>query len=91
MGFIIVLEFLAFAAFIFIIWHVMKYRNPYKLYMVFGKKGSGKTTLMTKLALQYQKKGWRVYCDREIPGCYLYDIKDFGKRQFPPGFSDPGR
>ncbi len=84
MGFIIVLELLAFAAFIFIIWHVMKYRNPYKLYMVFGKKGSGKTTLMTKLALQYQKKGWRVYCDREIPGCYLYDIKDFGKRQFPP-------
>ena len=61
MGFIIVLELLAFAAFIFIIWHVMKYRNPYKLYMVFGKKGSGKTTLMTKLALQYQKKGWRVY------------------------------
>ena len=51
MGFIIVLELLAFAAFIFIIWHIMKYRNPYKLYMVFGKKGSGKTTLMTKLAL----------------------------------------
>lgn len=45
MGFIIVLELLAFAAFIFIIWHIMKYRNPYKVYMVFGKKGSGKTTL----------------------------------------------
>ena len=27
-----------------------KYRNPYKLIMVFGKKGAGKTTFLTKLA-----------------------------------------
>ena len=69
---------------LFVGYHLIKYRNPYKLYMVFGKKGSGKTTLMTKLALQAQKKGWRVYCDREIPGCYLFDTKDFGKICFPP-------
>ena len=41
----------------FFAYHVIKYRNPYKLYMVFGKKGSGKTTYMTKLAITYQKKG----------------------------------
>lgn len=37
-------------------YHMIKYRNPYKLYMVFGKKGSGKTTMMTKTALKYLKK-----------------------------------
>ena len=75
---------LCMAFMLFVGYHLIKYRNPYKLYMVFGKKGSGKTTLMTKLALQAQKKGWSVYSDREIPGCYLFDIKDFGKICFPP-------
>ena len=27
-----------------------KYLNPYKLYLVFGKKGSGKSTYLVKLA-----------------------------------------
>ena len=62
----------------------IKYRNPYKLYMVFGKKGSGKTTLMTKLSIQYRKKGWQVYSDRELPGCYQFKTEDFGKVSFPP-------
>lgn len=61
MRLLICLELVALAVFIFIVFHVVVYRNPYKLYMVFGKKGSGKTTLMTKLAIQYQKKGWNVY------------------------------
>lgn len=68
---------------VFMGYHIIKYRNPYKLYMVFGKKGSGKTTLMTKLALKAQKKGWQVYCDREIPGCYLFRTADFGRIRFP--------
>ena len=37
------------------------YRNPYKLIMVFGKKGSGKTTLIAKLTYKYLKKGRPVY------------------------------
>lgn len=65
-------------------YHIIKYRNPYKLYMVFGRKGSGKTTLMTKLALQYQKKGFQVYSNTEIPGCYMFDVDDFGLVHFPP-------
>lgn len=39
---------------------------------------------MTKLSLQYQKKGWHVYCDREIPGAIRFETKDFGKYEFPP-------
>ncbi len=75
--------FFFFFVILFFAYHVIKYRNPYKLYMVFGKKGSGKTTYMTKLAITYQKKGWSVYCDREIPGCYVFKTEDFGKFQFP--------
>lgn len=72
------------AVVLFFGYHAWKYANPYKLYMVFGKKGSGKTTLMVKLSIRYRKKGWRVYSDREIPGCYRFDTADFGKIQFPP-------
>lgn len=76
--------FLIFAGImVFFAYTCIRYRNPYKLYMVFGGKGSGKTTLMTKLALRYQKKGWNVYSDREIPGARRFDIKEFGKCSFP--------
>ena len=33
-----------------------KYLNPYKLYLVFGKKGSGKSTYLVKLAKKHLKK-----------------------------------
>lgn len=75
---------IVFIMFLFLCYCAYKYRNPYKLYMCFGKKGSGKTTLMTKLALQYKRKGWAVYCDREIPGAIVFPTDDFGKFQFPP-------
>ena len=83
MAFLVYIELFGLFLFLFLSFHMIKYRNPYKLYMVFGKKGSGKTTLMTKLAFQYRKKGWTVYSDREIPGCYLFNIQDFGKFKFP--------
>lgn len=73
-----------FFGFLFLCRQAYRYRNPFKLYMCFGKKGSGKTTLMTKLALQYARKGWHVYCDREVPGAVLFKTEDFGKYQFPP-------
>ena len=60
-----------------------KYLNPYKLTMIFGKKGSGKTTTLTKLALQHQKKGWKVYSTIDIPGCYIFDVEEIGKKTFP--------
>lgn len=64
----------------------IKYRNPYKLYFVFGKKGAGKTTMLTMLAYKYNKAGIPVYCNTEIPGTYLFDAKqDIGFSYFPPG------
>lgn len=78
-----IIMFSVFGVFMWVVYHVVKYRNPYKLYMCFGKKGSGKTTLMTKLCLQYKKKGWNVYCDREIPGAIVFPTNEFGKYQFP--------
>lgn len=67
----------------FIGYHLVRYRNPYKLFMVFGKKGSGKSTLMCKLAIKYTKKGFTVYCNSYIPGTYYFDAADVGFVHFP--------
>lgn len=60
-----------------------KYLNPYKLTMIFGKKGCGKTTLLTKLALEYNKKGWPVFSTEKIPGTYLIHPEDVGYVELP--------
>lgn len=55
-----------------------KYNNPNKLIFIFGKKGSGKSTYMVYLMLQYLKKGWNVYTnmsDVVIPGVRLFTIE----------------
>ena len=73
------------AIFFWILYHVWKYRNPYKLIMVFGKKGSGKSTLQAKLSLQYNRKGWKVFCSTPgIPGTYYFDTSQVGISSFPP-------
>lgn len=71
---------------VIVVFHLLtrKYLNPYKLTMVFGKKGSGKTTLMIKIAQQYIKRGWSVYSTEPIPGCYQLDYKDIGHKMIPP-------
>jgi len=51
--------------------------------MVFGKKGSGKTTLITKLARQALKKGKTVYSTLDIPGCKTFDVGNIGYYNFP--------
>lgn len=67
--------------FLFIKW-AYKYNNPFKLFFVMGKKGSGKTSYLCKIALQYYKKGWTIYtnvCDLMIPGIrYITDITSLG-------------
>lgn len=58
-----------------------KFRNPWKLYMVFGKKGSGKSTYLVKTALKYMQRGFVVYTnmtDLMIAGVRLIDINDLG-------------
>lgn len=61
-----------------------KYVNPYKLYMVVGKKGSGKSTMLTRLAYEHIRKGWKVYTTEGLPGTYLIDYSDIGKFDLPP-------
>lgn len=82
MGHIIFAIFYLLLIFTFI--QSYRYRNPYRLYMVFGKKGSGKTTLMTKIAIQDLRKGKNVYATIQIPGVRRFDVNNVGEFTFPP-------
>ena len=62
---LIILAVLFIAALPFIVLSI-RFRNPHKLYFVFGKKGAGKTTMLTKLAYEYSRRGVRVYCNINI-------------------------
>lgn len=52
--------------------------------MYFGKKGSGKTTVMAKLAVKYMKKGIPVYANFYIPGAYQFNPEQLGLVDLPP-------
>lgn len=60
-----------------------KFLNPYKLIMVFGKKGSGKTTFLTKVAINEIKNNKTVYSTIDIPGTRKFDVNDLGLSIFP--------
>lgn len=75
--------FLFFAFFAYIIYMAYKYNSPCKFIMIWGKKRSGKTTLLQKFAIQYQKKGYTCFSNVELFGCYHFDPKDFGHKQLP--------
>ncbi|WP_024346641.1 zonular occludens toxin domain-containing protein [Lacrimispora indolis] len=68
---------------LYICYYAYKFRNPYKLIMIFGKKGSGKTTFLTKLTLMYLKKNRPVYSTTEVPGAILFNPKDLGFIHIP--------
>lgn len=78
---------MSFVLIFLVVYHFLtvKYLNPYKLTMVFGKKGCGKTTFLTKTALQHLKSGWTVYSTEPIPGTYKVDPSQIGKVLIPPG------
>lgn len=59
------------------------FRNPYKLVMIFGKKGSGKNTLLTKLSIKYNRKGYKVFSDSEIFNTYKLSTDWIGHYDFP--------
>lgn len=62
----------------------IKYRNPYKLIFIFGKKGTGKTTTLTKLSYTYSKKHWNVYSTENVPFARTFAATNFGTFKFPP-------
>lgn len=61
-----------------------KYNEPWKLYMVFGRKGSGKSTYMAKLAYKYHKRGFQIFSNTDIPYSTKIDISLLGKIVPPP-------
>lgn len=57
-----------------------KYRNPFRLTFVFGKKGAGKSCYMVRQMHRYLRKGWNVYTDMadvKIPGVRIISVRDF--------------
>ena len=81
------MQYLLLLAFVLLLipftYFTYKYRNPYKLIMVFGKKGSGKTTFLAKKSYQYLKKGRPVYTTEYIPGTIHFDVEQIGFITFP--------
>lgn len=76
----VLISFLGLVIFLSI--YSRKFASPYKLYMLFGKKGSGKSTYLCKLALKYLKKGWFVYTNMEdfhVDGIRYFHPSDLGK------------
>ena len=77
-----------FFVFIFSLYGYLSYvsyqfRNPYKLIMLFGKKGSGKNTLLTKLSIKYNRMGYKVFSDSDIYNTYKLNTDWIGKYDFP--------
>lgn len=83
---VILLYIALFLAVSFVSWDLStrKYLNPYKLHFFIGKKGSGKSTVLTKIALQSMKKGKTVFSTEPIPGTYVLKPEDIGFYEFPP-------
>ena len=78
-----------FILFLFIFYFIFdactkSYLNPYKLIMIFGKKGSGKTTTLTKIAITDIRKGKKVYSTVKIPGTYYFNVSQIGIMTFEP-------
>ncbi len=62
-----------------------KFLNPYKLIMIFGRKGCGKSTTLCKLAQEYTKNGWNVFCtDKGIPNTIWFPAEWVGKYKISP-------
>lgn len=64
----------------FYIW-TFKFVNIYRLYMLFGGKGSGKSSLLVKLAYKHLRKGWLVYTNMDelvLPGLRHIEIEHIG-------------
>lgn len=60
--------------------------NPYVCIGIFGKPGSGKSTLSTKMQYKFVKKGWMVYTDvpNNVDGAIQFDSLAFKRGDFLP-------
>lgn len=60
-------------------WQSAKYRNPYTLTFIFGKKGAGKSCYMVREMLRLQKRGWIIYTD--MPDIRIPDVRIIDSKQ----------
>lgn len=63
------------------------YASQFKLYFLFGKKGSGKSSLLVKLMYRYAKRGFVIYTnmtDCLFPQARIIDIRLIGDFVPPP-------
>lgn len=81
--FLIILYLLVGSIIVFVL-ATRKFQNSFKLYFVFGLKGSGKSCLFVHHMLKYQKQGWIIYTDLDvnIPGVRIIDSMDL--KSFKP-------
>ena len=63
MKYIIILLIALFGVFYYF---QIKYRNNYKYFFIFGRKGSGKSCFMVHEMLKYLRKGWNIYTDMPV-------------------------
>lgn len=78
---------LLFSAYIFLVIYSKRWNNPFTLTFLFGRKGSGKTTLMAKMMLKDKKRGWTIYTDVQgikIPGARIFDLSELNTKSPPP-------
>lgn len=67
---------------IFVYKKAQEFSNPFKLIMIVGKKGSGKSTDICKLNMKYRRKGWTTYCTEPVPDSYQVDPNNIGYVEF---------
>lgn len=56
-----------------------EYKIKYPTILYFGLKGSGKTTILTNIAMKWIKQGKTVYSNYELPGAILYNPRRLGE------------
>lgn len=61
-----------------------RFRNPFKLIMIIGKKGAGKSTTICALADYYNRFGWICYSTEKTPGTYKVEPEQIGYYELEP-------
>lgn len=79
-----VLGIITFFVLIFLVKKSRQFHNPFKLIMIIGKKGAGKSTSICALANKYNNKGWTVYSTEDTPGTFKVDPSMIGYTEFKP-------